>query len=152
MDTDAAALKLHEEHSGKIATLSKVKVETAEDLSLAYTPGVAAVSKAIADNKNNVYKYTIKKNTVAIVSDGSAVLGFLSGYLVCSFVVLLIFITPLARHSALKGRKDSTPALVKSVSKTCGFIGVISLNCRKGIVDGIVNWLIAIEDEPQEQD
>ena len=83
---------------------------------------------------------------------GSAVLGFLSGYLVCSFVVLLIFITPFARHPALKGRKDSTPTAVKSVANACSFVDVISLNCRKDVVDGIINWLIAIEDEPQEQD
>lgn len=69
------ALRLHEKHRGKLEVRSKVPLKDRNDFSLAYTPGVAAVSEAIAKNPEDVYKYTIKGNTVAIVSDGSAVLG-----------------------------------------------------------------------------
>lgn len=60
---------------GKIETGLKISIENKDDLSIAYTPGVAAVSRLIAEDKNAVYTHTIKKNTVAVVSDGSAVLG-----------------------------------------------------------------------------
>lgn len=69
------SLKLHEEWAGKISTESKCKINSREDLSLAYTPGVAEPCRKIHDNKENVYKYTQKCNTVAVISDGSAVLG-----------------------------------------------------------------------------
>lgn len=69
------ALKLHEEWNGKITTTSKCKVQTKEDLALAYTPGVAEPCKVIAKDEEAAYKYTIKSNTIAVVSDGSAVLG-----------------------------------------------------------------------------
>jgi len=69
------SLALHEKLKGKIAIDLKMEVNTREDLSLAYSPGVAAPCLAIADDESAVYKYTIKGNTVAIVSDGSAVLG-----------------------------------------------------------------------------
>lgn len=69
------ALKLHEEHHGKIQVVSKVKLETRDDLSVAYTPGVAQLCKEIAEDKKNVYKYTAKSNLVGVVSDGTAVLG-----------------------------------------------------------------------------
>src|SRR3989338_9135612 len=69
------ALRLHERSKGKIEVKAKVPVRSMADLSLAYTPGVAAVSSAIAKNKALAYKYTIKQNSVAVVSDGSAVLG-----------------------------------------------------------------------------
>ena len=75
MDTYEKALKLHEQWGGKINTTPKCGVKSSEDLSLAYTPGVAEPCKVIADNKEEVYRYTIKANTVAVVSDGSAVLG-----------------------------------------------------------------------------
>ncbi|SDZ09530.1 NAD(P)-dependent malic enzyme [Tindallia californiensis] len=75
MNTNEKSLKLHEEHQGKIEIVSKVKVETREDLSLAYTPGVAEPCRKIHEEKELVYKYTSKGNMVAIVSDGSAVLG-----------------------------------------------------------------------------
>ena len=68
-------LELHRKKKGKISIKSKVSVKTRYDLSLAYTPGVAAISEAIAANKSSVYEYTIKGNAVAVVSDGSAVLG-----------------------------------------------------------------------------
>ena len=69
------SLKLHEKNKGKIEVISKVKVENMEDLSLAYSPGVAEPCKRIAENKENVYKYTSKGNMIAVVTDGSAVLG-----------------------------------------------------------------------------
>ena len=75
MDLKEKALKLHEEWGGKIDTTPKCEVNTSEDLALAYTPGVAEPCKVIADDKEQAYRYTIKANTVAVVSDGSAVLG-----------------------------------------------------------------------------
>ncbi|MFT8343583.1 MAG: malic enzyme-like NAD(P)-binding protein [Clostridium beijerinckii] len=69
------SLKLHEEKQGKISITSKVKVETRDDLSLAYTPGVAEPCRKIHEDQENVYKYTSKGNLVAVVTDGSAVLG-----------------------------------------------------------------------------
>lgn len=75
MTTNEKALLLHEEWNGKLETVSKVKVKTREDLALAYTPGVAEPCKVIAQNPEAAYRYTIKSNTIAVVSDGSAVLG-----------------------------------------------------------------------------
>lgn len=69
------SLKLHEERQGKISITSKVKVETRDDLSLAYTPGVAEPCRKIHEDQENVYKYTSKGNLVAVVTDGTAVLG-----------------------------------------------------------------------------
>ena len=69
------ALKLHEEWQGKLETKSKVEVKSKEALALAYTPGVAEPCKVIAKDKSAVYTYTAKANTVAVISDGSAVLG-----------------------------------------------------------------------------
>lgn len=75
MADNEKALKLHEEWQGKIETTSKCRIKTREDLALAYTPGVAEPCKVIAENQDAVYTYTSKANTVAVVSDGSAVLG-----------------------------------------------------------------------------
>ena len=75
MTNSEKALKLHEEWNGKLETTSKCPIKSREDLSLAYTPGVAEPCLAIADNAENAYRYTIKSNTIAVVSDGSAVLG-----------------------------------------------------------------------------
>jgi len=75
MTVNEKALSLHEEWKGKLETVSKVKVNSKEDLALAYTPGVAQPCKMIAEHPETVYKYTIKANTIAVVSDGSAVLG-----------------------------------------------------------------------------
>lgn len=75
MTTNEKALQLHEEWGGKLTTESKCTIASREDLSLAYTPGVAEPCKVIAKDKEAAYKYTIKSNTVAVVSDGSAVLG-----------------------------------------------------------------------------
>ena len=69
------ALRHHEEWNGKFETTPKMKIQTREDLALAYTPGVAEPCKVIAKDKEAAYKYTIKSNTIAVVSDGSAVLG-----------------------------------------------------------------------------
>jgi malate dehydrogenase (oxaloacetate-decarboxylating) len=69
------SLKMHEEKSGKIEVVSKVRVETRDDLSTAYTPGVAEPCRKIHENKENVFKYTAKGNLVAVVTDGTAVLG-----------------------------------------------------------------------------
>jgi malate dehydrogenase (oxaloacetate-decarboxylating) len=77
-----AALALHEEHHGKLEIRSKVPLMTKVDLNRAYTPGVAEVCRQIVKDKNLTYKYTLKANTIAIVSDGSAVLGLgnIGGY------------------------------------------------------------------------
>ena len=75
MTTAEKALMLHEQWNGKLDTVAKSKVKTREDLALAYTPGVAEPCKVIAKDKEAAYKYTWKANTIAVVSDGSAVLG-----------------------------------------------------------------------------
>nr|WP_330368087.1 NADP-dependent malic enzyme [Butyrivibrio sp. MB2005] len=69
------ALELHEKWNGKLEISSKAKVKSREDLALAYTPGVAEPCKKIAEDKELAYKYTMKANTIAVISDGSAVLG-----------------------------------------------------------------------------
>lgn len=75
MDYNQLSLEMHEEHVGKLEVVSKVGLKTRDDLSTAYTPGVAEPCRKIRDNKMDVYKYTCKSNTVAVVSDGTAVLG-----------------------------------------------------------------------------
>ncbi|RKJ22237.1 NADP-dependent malic enzyme [bacterium D16-50] len=75
MTTNEKALKMHEQWNGKLETVSKSPVKSREDLTLTYTPGVAEPCKVIAKDKEAAYKYTMKANTVAVVSDGSAVLG-----------------------------------------------------------------------------
>lgn len=75
MTTNEKALKMHEQWQGKLETTAKAHVNTREDLAIAYTPGVAEPCKVIAKDKEAAYTYTIKANTVAVVSDGSAVLG-----------------------------------------------------------------------------
>lgn len=69
------ALEMHEKWNGKLETTAKSHVNSREDLAIAYTPGVAEPCKVIAKNKEEAYRYTMKANTVAVVSDGSAVLG-----------------------------------------------------------------------------
>lgn len=69
------ALELHKEWKGKISTEAKCEVKTREDLALAYTPGVAEPCKVIHEDPKEAYTYTLKQNTIAVVSDGSAVLG-----------------------------------------------------------------------------
>ena len=75
MTINEKALMMHEQWNGKLETVSKSPVKSREDLSIAYTPGVAEPCKVIAQDKEAAYKYTMKSNTVAVVSDGSAVLG-----------------------------------------------------------------------------
>ena len=75
MTTNEKALLMHEKWNGKLETVSKTPVKTREDLAIAYTPGVAEPCKVTAQDKEAAYKYTMKANTVAVVSDGSAVLG-----------------------------------------------------------------------------
>ncbi|MDY6104152.1 MAG: NADP-dependent malic enzyme [Acetatifactor sp.] len=75
MTINEQALMMHEKWNGKLETTSKATVKSREDLAIAYTPGVAEPCKVIARDKEAAYKYTMKSNTVAVVSDGSAVLG-----------------------------------------------------------------------------
>ncbi len=75
MTTAEKALMMHKEWNGKLETVSKTPVKSREDLAIAYTPGVAEPCKVIAENPEAAYQYTMKANTVAVVSDGSAVLG-----------------------------------------------------------------------------
>lgn len=75
MNYGEKSLKMHEENKGKLEVVGKIKVETMEDLSIAYTPGVAQPCIEISKDKTKAYDYTIKANTVAIVSNGTAVLG-----------------------------------------------------------------------------
>ena len=75
MNTQEKALQLHAEWQGKLDTVPKMKIATREDLALAYTPGVAEPCKVIAQDPDAAYTYTQKANTIAVVSDGSAVLG-----------------------------------------------------------------------------
>jgi len=75
MNYDELSLKMHEENKGKIEVISKVTVKNREQLSTAYTPGVAEPCRKIYENSENVYKYTAKGNLVAVITDGTAVLG-----------------------------------------------------------------------------
>ena len=74
MTNSEKALQMHEQWNGKLETAAKAHVNSREDLAIAYTPGVAEPCKVIAKDPEAAYKYTIKSNTVAVVSDGSAVL------------------------------------------------------------------------------
>lgn len=74
-NNDEKALQMHREWNGKLETTAKAKVSSREDLAIAYTPGVAAPCRVIAEDKSAAYTYTMKANTVAVISDGSAVLG-----------------------------------------------------------------------------
>ena len=75
MSNNEKALEMHEKWNGKLETVSKSPVKSREDLAIAYTPGVAEPCNVIAKDKEAAYKYTMKANTIAVVSDGSAVLG-----------------------------------------------------------------------------
>ena len=75
MNYSKLSLEMHEKNRGKIEITSKVKIDTSDDLSIAYTPGVAEPCRRIHENKEDVYKYTAKGNLIAVVTDGSAVLG-----------------------------------------------------------------------------
>ena len=75
MDYNKMALEFHEQHKGKLEITPKAELKTYDDLSVQYTPGVAEPCRKIAENKDDVYRYTFKGNTVAVVTDGTAVLG-----------------------------------------------------------------------------
>ena len=75
MTNKEKALEIHKQWNGKLSVEAKCQVASAEDLAIAYTPGVAEPCRAIAKDPKEAYTYTIKSNTVAVVSDGSAVLG-----------------------------------------------------------------------------
>ena len=75
IDYAAESLKVHAFYKGKLSVVSKVTINDKDDLSVAYTPGVAEPCKKISEDKSLVYKYTIKGRTVGVVSDGTAVLG-----------------------------------------------------------------------------
>jgi malate dehydrogenase (oxaloacetate-decarboxylating) len=75
MNTNEKALLMHEQWQGKLEINAKAKVNSKEDLSIAYTPGVAEPCRKINENIKDVYKYTMKGNTIAVISDGTAVLG-----------------------------------------------------------------------------
>lgn len=75
LDINKKSLEMHEKWQGKLEIVSKAKVDTKEDLAIAYTPGVAEPCRRIKENKEDVYKYTTKGNTVAVISNGTAVLG-----------------------------------------------------------------------------
>ena len=75
MTTNEKALQMHEQWNGKLEISAKAKVNSREDLAIAYTPGVAEPCKVIAQDQEAAYKYTMKANTIAVISDGSAVLG-----------------------------------------------------------------------------
>ena len=75
MDINEKALKLHEEWRGKLETVSKMRIDSRDVMSVSYTPGVAEPCRAIARDREEAYRYTIKQNTIAVISDGSAVLG-----------------------------------------------------------------------------
>ncbi len=89
MDYNKAALEMHETHKGKVGITSKVEVKTRDDLSTAYTPGVAEPCRKIKENPDDVYKYTFKSNMVAVVSNGTAVLGL--GDIGPGFVAICLF-------------------------------------------------------------
>ena len=73
MDYNKQALQMHEQYRGKLEVVCKAPLETRDDLSVAYTPGVAEPCRAIAKNKEDVYRYTTKGHMVAVVTDGTAV-------------------------------------------------------------------------------
>ena len=96
MTVNEKALQLHEEWQGKIETTAKCPINTREDLALAYTPGVAEPCKVIANNKEAVYTYTSKANTVAVISDGiiySVVSLIDKGYIINDISFVEVFST-----------------------------------------------------------
>ena len=127
MDYNQAALQMHEEHHGKVAVQSKVKVENRDDLSTAYTPGVAEPCRRIHADPRNVYRYTAKGNLVAVVSDGTAVLG-------------LGDIGPLAAMPVMEGKAilfkefadvDEIVRTVKAIAPTFGGINLEDISAPR---------------------
>lgn len=118
MDLKEKALAMHKEWNGKLETIAKSKVNSREDLAIAYTPGVAEPCKVIAEDKEAAYTYTMKANTVAVISDGSAVLG-------------LGNIGPYAAMPVMEGKCV--------LFKEFGGVDAIPLCVRSKNVDDIVN-------------
>ena len=127
MDYNQAALQMHEEHHGKVAVQSKVKVENRDDLSTAYTPGVAEPCRRIHADPRDVYRYTAKGNLVAVVSDGTAVLG-------------LGDIGPLAAMPVMEGKAilfkefadvDEIVRTVKAIAPTFGGINLEDISAPR---------------------
>ena len=101
MDNKEKALLCHKEWNGKLETVAKSKVKTREDLAIAYTPGVAEPCKVIAEDKTAAYTYTWKANTVAVVSDGSAVLGLTVTSSPATGVIFCLRKMPRGLHSMM---------------------------------------------------
>ena len=127
MDYNQAALQMHEEHHGKVAVQSKVKVENRDGLSTAYTPGVAEPCRRIHADPRDVYRYTAKGNLVAVVSDGTAVLG-------------LGDIGPLAAMPVMEGKAilfkelkdvDEIVRTVKAIAPTFGGINLEDISAPR---------------------
>ena len=132
------ALDLHAEHKGKLEIRSKVPLKTKHDLSLAYTPGVAEVCREIAKDKNLAYKYTMKANTVAIVTDGSAVLGLgnIGGYAAIPVMegkAILFKEFPASMHSpsVLKVMRPSFTDQVRNIAPVFGGINLEDIAAPK---------------------
>ena len=120
MTTNEKALLLHEKWNGKLETISKAEVKSREDLALAYTPGVAEPCKVIAAEPEAAYKYTIKSNTIAVVSDGSAVLG-------------LGNIGPLAAMPVMEGKAvPGYPGYGRDHKDCCGYRSCFRRNQFRG--------------------
>lgn len=132
MDLKEHALRLHREKRGKLSVKSKVAVKTKEDLSLVYTPGVAEVCKEIVANKSSIYEYTMKPNSVAVVTDGSAVLGLGNIGAEAALPVMegkCVLFKELARIDAfpicIKSQKvDEVVDIVKNISPAFGGINL----------------------------
>ena len=128
MTLQEKALALHKEWNGKLETVSKTPVKSREALSLAYTPGVAEPCKVIAENKDAAYQYTMKANTVAVVSDGSAVLG-------------LGNIGPYAAMPVMEGKAvlfkefGGVNAVPICLDKMCDKVGIVSTSTQG------LNWM-----------
>ena len=120
MTLEEDALKLHSKNPGKISVEASVDIETKEDLNLVYTPGVAEPCRKIAENKEEAYNYTSKKNLVAVVSDGSAVLG-------------LGDIGPEASMPVMEGKAN----LLKKFGEVDGFPLVVDTESSKEIIETV---------------
>lgn len=122
-DVKAKALAISKEKGGKLEVVPTVPIETMEDLSIAYTPGVAAVCTAIAENPEKVYEYTTKRNMVAVVTDGSAVLG-------------LGNIGPEAAIPVMEGKA--------ALFKRFGNVNAIPISLATQDVEDIISHIVAI--------
>jgi len=132
MNVYEKSLKLHEELGGKIATQMKIKADTIEDLSLLYSPGVAGPCMKIYENYDDVYKYTIKSNTVAIITDGSAVLGLGNIGSAASLPVMEGKALLLKRFSGLNAfpvciKTQSTQEIINIIKNISSSFGAINL-------------------------